>query len=1156
MTITRFIRKHDLAFIPNDSLFSIPLSSSTTPSVVKTDENGNFLKVTPSLTHLKVYDDSEFQLFGSELQTREPSLGVLAVQAYCPRLFPDIGMVWTGVENDADFHPVFNMLKHAGHDVKTTSSEDPLLDAALTILGETNLDVDDVGADAALSNRARNKRLRVGRESPELLEALKPLGLTSEHVGFEELEHQGSKTKVLKLVAPILLVELVGFYQEADLFKVFGRNHHASVRGMKLASTRVIKETADGAIRTRLGAIMGYIMLNGQLTEFRMRLRDLMHRVPPQSGKGLDNQLKVFGCGLTKLDIATPEMAAKLGLKNLDEVKANMSKVFEVEPELAIRYAAMDVFAAAELDEKQLELVNRMRTLLGLEPSLDVKDTAGSNVSKVLNDAMMMYFGANDADSRKAFNEAVRNANIDSLMHLPENKFGHQALNTVGGLLFSRVSKHPHIVGDLGDLDESSCYATSLSSMNLYLGRPMMRTFKRSKDRPKLLETVQTMLKEAPRDGWMLRVSGSFTNGFNTLIQSDLEFTRTKQVFSNFRDKVARTGNKQVLSGINLEKVGKPEASSRILTNEVKFGVVTAETWDCIKLLPPKFQEDYHNLEVDAVIYHPSALIVDTLEQKEKLIVELNLPDDENSVQTQTVGITTSDTYLTTKAHVTLRFPAGQFYSQVKAVRAEAKANGEPVQELFKLLLNATFGALACSHLRVNNKLASNVITASARATSWLMMNFLNGFQVITDGCQFNWKNIPIGHTFHEVLERYPDYLLHYQPDLTAATKKDELSEKTFKQVLKQQQDENLVKGTSSDKLNPRQVWIERCFQKEMERFYGATAETCRPLGRFEFELKTESLGDEKLTEFQEFFNTGAGNYQKLLTKGGKSLKQGSAVAFDYEVNGTDYRTYDRVPTASVMKARAYRAKDDVIAKWFRDSLTGQTKSSMVLHETDLLSLSEATQEAIDELNRHPGQRVVIPLGFEKTTPKMMKLVTHSQFLFQTEDQFNGFLKFEEEFFKKTTSLLQNTRHWETLTDEEMTSMNLPGLKLNSVEMVNWVKNHKVAFGFEVLSWTNRNFSDLAAVRTQIAELVEAGTTAWERKLKTSDALTKLSREHQLTLTELTIRRWLAKQELRQTMRNSTQQSTLLQASLQDVSTISDEVDGGFEVNELDELDD
>ena len=85
-----------------------------------------------------------------------------------------------------------------------------------------------------------------------------------------------------------------------------------------------------------------------------------------------------------------------------------------------------------------------------------------------------------------------------------------------------------------------------------------------------------------------------------------------------------------------------------------------------------------------------------------------------------------------------LNFPINTYFPILREKRNKLKKEKNPIQEVYKLFGNSTYGALACIYLAINNLLAANQITAMARANTWMMINFLNGFQAITDGtkCQ------------------------------------------------------------------------------------------------------------------------------------------------------------------------------------------------------------------------------------------------------------------------------------------------------------------------------------------------------------------------------------------------------------------------------------
>lgn len=65
-----------------------------------------------------------------------------------------------------------------------------------------------------------------------------------------------------------------------------------------------------------------------------------------------------------------------------------------------------------------------------------------------------------------------------------------------------------------------------------------------------------------------------------------------------------------------------------------------------------------------------------------------------------------------------------------------------PLNELFKLCINTTFGDMVSPYFTVGNVVVGNNITARARSLAWYMEKGLNGWQTITDGCAFDVNRV------------------------------------------------------------------------------------------------------------------------------------------------------------------------------------------------------------------------------------------------------------------------------------------------------------------------------------------------------------------------------------------------------------------------------
>lgn len=816
-----------------------------------------------------------------------------------------------------------------------------------------------------------------------------------------------------------------------------------------------------------------------------------MNRFPVLSGRGLDNQCKVYQATTTKINIETDEIAVKLGLKDKLEIKTKMTLLRELDPYLFALYGGTDVLATHNLSVKHQELLDGIRNDFNLN-SVEVKDTTGSNVASFIQDLYQAHFNpTNDEKIGKLIIDRRRLGNADSIQNISLNYYGIQSLRTVGGLLYSRCQRYPHIKGLLGDLDMSSCYATRLCSLTVYLGQPIVSCFK-GKNKPTLKEALETIKNvNSPRDAWIIRVSGQLNNAINTLILSDLDFT-PKAI--KFKTKWDVNPNRLSINHFNAYKIGKQEAQSTLLTKEIKFGLINADLLDCINLLPDKWIDEYLNLNVDAMVFVPDKLICNSVDE---LISKLdNYPDSDEELkwdkETGLVGLL--KTY--SQSNLCLAFPIGQYYEKLKAKRKEYKKLENPIQEVYKLFLNSGYGALACRYLAVNNLLAANQITASPRATAWLMLNALNGFQVITDGCTYNWESVPIGLKFKNLLESNPNYLIDYQPNIKS----------------------NLVINN-----NNAQEWINDNFKQHLHDFYGIDVNHI-PGNRYEYELKDEKFNDVKTVIYTDFINTGSGNYSKGLN--------GESVLID----GTEYDFTDEFKK---VKARSFKGENKELLHWYIQSLSKKYLEPSIYSENQIIKFGDGKELATKLLSKY--DEIAYPCGFSKTNYKIMKLITRSQFLFKTEKQLINFETNQKKLDEISKFILKKS-FWQSLPDnlDKLTQYGINELLLDWECYYNFAKEKPIGLGFELLALNNSHKGSIASVRSFIADKINENKSTGFNAILHLDRNFGLANQFKWLFASIIVLKAHSDYRLEQQLVNSISEPTIFTVNRDSVVTLSE----------------
>lgn len=1029
------------------------------------------VKKLTELSSVKTVYDTEY--------TIKLSLLIDSIQLYCPALCLDYGLVYLADELTPDFNPWIAPFIAFGYHTKIFDVD--LLDVMHSEFNKVYY--------------AMRDQLAIKKVKPAFIAAVNE-GLFDDCCKKWNVEKSSLTCTITKgeddfsLVHPKITIEYEAFLADVDLFKTVGQKFQDILLFSKLESRRVIK-SADRNVIEHYPTYIDHRLYNVEI-----KLRDSINRLPP-SKKSLENQCLVLNTKYKKLNVETEDLAFKLGHNSVEDIKTDMTKFRKTLVEFFAQYGVIDCFASHSLSESQQSYLNTIHSDFDLEHT-EIKDTTGSNVSQFILDLMKFHFGVDNKKTEDALKKQRKLGNADTIQKIELNRYGIQPLETVGGLLFSRVARYPVLKGFFGDLDEVSCYATKLSNMSVYLGQPIITSFKAQKFKPTLAQALKTINEQkCPRDGWIVRVTGKFQKVVNTLILSNLGFTSKRELFNTVWDK---NPNQSYIEEFNAYKASDSEANSTLLTKEVKFGLINADILDCINLMPDSWVQEYLDLKVDVLSFVPQELICDDLDELE--VIKENYDAEEYTekfdVKTGLLQINT----IRAKNNVCLKFPIGDYYKQLKNKRSDYKDDKNPIQEIYKLFLNSGYGALSCRHLPVNNLLAANQITASARATSWMMLYALNGLQVITDGATFSWKHIPLGLKFKDILESNPNYLIDFDPNIESG-----LSEANFSQG-----------------------WINKSFKQHLYDFFDVD-ENHVPANLYNFELKTEDFTDSKgvvhtTTLFTEFHNTGSGNYSKGL--------DGSHILID----GTEY---DFTEQHRPIKARSYKGNKPDLLAWYVDSLDNGYKRPIIDSQSEIIKFGEACKLAVKYLKS--STEIIFPSGLMQQKFKVMKLITRSQFLFQTEKQLRNFERVNQLGKLDVLSKVPlGIKFWSKVTLEDLAPYGVTELKPECDYRL-YNQKHPVGLGFELLCLMGIHKGSVASVRNLIADKIATGTTNFNAALHLDRNLF-LASEFDNFFAALVVLRANAEIDLRNILVASIDQPTAMVVNQDNVKRLSEVLPG------------
>lgn len=848
-------------------------------------------------------------------------------------------------------------------------------------------------------------------------------------------------------------VNLQFFFAYADLFRIFGKNCQVIwYERAKLTQFRTIK-------------IMGQVrvtkLVEGIPTDFNINIFDNRYCFPPRKGS-LDGQSKTFGVekyledlskttenqtiknliakSKTKIKVSK-QIKSKYG-NNVTEqwCKENMDIVEEKYPDIHNEYAMMDCLVTWGLNQALNGMLSKVCELLEIQ-KLNLSETCGKNIENILLALIEKHFAVSNEKgsifNSKELLKLIDLGRSETLAQIDGNQFGIVPSTVVGGLLFSRTAKHPIINGWLLDLDLKSCYATALTSMNLYLGQPVHLTFKY--DKPTIKRVVELIEKhDVPKDAWMIQASGMLEKANNTLVLSDSQFDSSKCIQTDYKRYAMPSEVDLEVESINLidaEKPSEPTALSKIATKEINGGKFTKATLTALSDLTDEYYQEFLNLKVDAIIYFEPSMMCYSINEllTKKANTELNVIEETLTENLQKATITKL-----CSANVCLVFPIGKYYKTVAELRGKMKKAGEPVQEIFKLVLNSTYGILASLVMKVNNPIAANWITSCARGAAWRMTNACNGFNPITDGTAINSKAIPFGMTFHEVLKKYPDYLENYQPEITNNV---ELN-------FKKESDFNEMYINHLEKFIGKSDWLTQMYA---------------------YDLKDE--GDKKDYHYTKHYNTNAGNYLKYGEWGQK------------------------------LKCRSYCATDE-LETWFKECSEEEYKRHLIYADKSILKLSQGSVDAMRILKdaenvanrgknelRMPqelAEQIAVdgichPMGFSRFEVKVMKLISTSQFLPKDFRQMKILMSFYEECKNISKTLLPKDNWLNKLAIEKI-KREFPVITSDGyvqaleyreeLDYARFNQLNPVGLGFELLIWGNRELKAISDVRNRFVDLI------------------------------------------------------------------------------------
>jgi hypothetical protein len=769
------------------------------------------------------------------------------------------------------------------------------------------------------------------------LEGVEPVSRHDGQQRATQAQNATPRRNSSRLAVPAIRLVIIGHFLTADIGRMFGSDYYDDIfssrpggeQALTLANRKIVALAYAGSPFAGPPIVQYATDPDGNLFQVHLEFRDTQIAMGKDS---LDSLSRTY-LGMGKSEDITADD------------KADMLRTFHEKPDKAYGYAIRDVVNTLLVHEEMRvhhaaiyesfgvdkTKIPAMKALLGGRSSqflvqMTARVSAGSTIlakERDLKDLMkkggLSIFGGERAASR----------------------YGLQTGQIHGGLLYSRTPTRlwDQAPGMMADVDLVSCYARIISRMNVYWGRPVVH--EPGDNRMTLHQAVDLLSGYCDPDAWYIRVSGNIKAGHNALIPS----TRDAITEADYRKKRPKTEDRP---------------GARLFSAEINSGIVTAATWAMIQAMPAELRKEYQQLSAESIVFYQRMKVAVDGVEYDRISGEVGLKplpwsgsiDLENQVQTTKEPIDAN--------YVSLKFEIGDLAQAMidqrkKAEDCSEKKNGRALS--WKLMANSLYGVLGSEHFPTGNAVAANVITATARAGAFSLVQSLNGYQVITDGCTYRRDQIP-ACTYAECLRLQPDYAIH-----------------------------RVEAGGPIPFLDPAEVPIDDAeftawYREHSRRFFGIEGETTnQPFAIHDLEHK-KTAGR---TTFDAIACMGAADYAKCNLR-----PDGSWNVEETKIRGMSDRSKIK------------------INDWILSTLPNDYLENLppVTEDIRLLKVGEAKARARQFL-RKGAQRVALPLGHHDIRVRAYNAIRHSAFIFQDARQSKMLKRQIDKFTKKYRSGLE-----------------------------------------------------------------------------------------------------------------------------------------------------
>lgn len=383
------------------------------------------------------------------------------------------------------------------------------------------------------------------------------------------------------------------------------------------------------------------------------------------------------------------------------------------------------------------------------------KLTIGATVADIVQNKIANAMGANLTTEREELIDATTGRhNAAHLSRLVKDKNPCALLSKVDGGR-CRNAKPTTVVmqGALCDIDIAGAYASAMTATPLIFGCPRQCGYGNARDRlanlepcPSLAEWLRRFEHRLVDRAWFARVSTREPFSFETdLIPS----------WVNFRTTLAKSDSE--LAGFD-NMTDPASGEMRYFSREIWSGTLTSDLLDVARntMSPAQFAEWTDKIVVRSALY---------VDQKDRL-------DLETFGRHFRAG--------TLPEHAWTSLTLGELVSDVARANRMRYAKNSPLNILFKLVSNTTYGDAVSRHFQSSSAIAGSNVTGTVRGFMYLAEKGLALIGSITDGQLFDLNAVL--YPRHKPDKRFPHLSGHRRPS-------------------------DAIVGTRAYRLNFRQTW-------------------------------------------------------------------------------------------------------------------------------------------------------------------------------------------------------------------------------------------------------------------------------------------------------------------------------------------------------------